>query len=165
MDFYNAIANSYNELHGEEQLQKFMFINNIISIKGKVLDLGCGDCQLSSLFKTDYRGVEPSKELVLKSKFKQHFDLKNIQLVKAEDMILTEKFDIIISVTVAHHFTNPEKVFLHCKNHLKKNGVLIVSILKNSSSYKNLLEILTSLFTVEEVNQGKDIIFICKDKV
>lgn len=165
MDFYNTIANSYNELHGEEQLQKFMFINNIVPIKGKVLDIGCGDCQLSAIFNTDYKGVEPAKQLVLKSKFKKHFDLKNIQFTKAEDMILKEEFDIIISVTVAHHFTNPKKVFLKCKKHLKKEGVLIVSILKNSTSYQNLLEILSSLFSVKIVNQGKDIIFICKDKV
>lgn len=165
MEFYNVIANSYNELHGQEQLQKFIFINNIIPIEGKVLDIGCGDCQLASVFKVDYIGVEPAKELVLKSKFRNYFDLTNIQFTKAENMVLKEKFDMIISVTVAHHFTNPKKVFLNCKTHLKKEGVLVVSILKNSSSYQTLLDILSELFSVKIFNQGKDIIFICKDKV
>jgi SAM-dependent methyltransferase len=165
MEFYNAIAKSYHELHGEEQKQKFEFINNLVPIKGRVLDLGCGDCQLASLYELEYFGVEPSQSLVLESKFKDCFDLNNIQLCKAENMVLKGEFDLILCVTVAHHFSDLKTVFLKVLNSLKKEGVFVLSILKNSPSKNKIVTELNEFFEIFEHNQGKDIVFICKGKL
>ncbi len=165
MDYYDEIADSYNELYGKEQQAKYEFISKLVEIKGNVLDVGCGDCQLAKHFKVKYYGVEPASKLVTKSKHADFFDIRNIQLCTAEDMVLNNKFDVVLCITVAHHFTNPLLVFSKIKKSLKPQGKVVVSILKNSQKRKELHILLTELFQVETHNQGKDIVFLCSSKL
>ena len=165
MDYYDKISKTYSELYGEEQKQKYVFIANLIKIQGKVLDVGCGDCQFASHFDVDYYGVEPAKELVRNSKYSIYFDKKRIQLVNAEDMKLDKMFDVIVCITSAHHFSDPDKVFSKLNNHLKKEGHLVVTLLKNSSKNTTIKEILIKYFTLKEFDQGKDVVFLCSSKL
>ena len=166
MQYYNKIAKTYKELYGDEQLSKYKFVLTKNSIKkkltGDILDIGAGDCAFSRHVKGNYYGVEPAKELIINSQYKEFFKLKNIQIQDAENMVLDKKFDLIVSFTAAHHFNDPKRVFEQTKRALKKDGTLVVTLLKKSKSNELIAKILKSLFfSVKTLDQGKDTIYIC----
>lgn len=65
MPDYDLIAGGYNELYGEEQLNKLSIIKKNIKIskKTKILDVGCGT-GISSNFGCFIIGIDPSFRLL-----------------------------------------------------------------------------------------------------
>jgi len=49
---YNRTYNSYDELYGEEQVRKYLIALRRISVKGNVLDVGCGTGLLLEFLKS-----------------------------------------------------------------------------------------------------------------
>lgn len=152
MDYYNNIAEGYNDLHKEEQLKKLKLIKENISVtKGKLLDVGCGTGFAKEVFSEfDYTGIDPSKELLKQCKGKT-------VLGKAEKLPFSdETFDLVISVTALHH-CNLKKAINEIKRVVKRNGQIIISFLKKS---KKLNETKKLLNDFKQIDEGKDIIFI-----
>ena len=101
MEYYNKIANGYDELYEEEQRKKIEIIKKYIKPKGKILDIGAGTGIVSRFFK-NVVSLDPSKKMLEK--------IKGEKLVgKAEELPFKDKsFDMIISLTALHH-ADPKK--------------------------------------------------------
>ena len=108
MNYYNSIAKSYNELHGEEQSNKLMIIKDNIKISKstKILDVGCGT-GISSDIDCFVIGIDPSIELL-------KLNNMGIKVLGTAEKIpfKDNSFDIVMSVTALHNFKNIEKTMV-----------------------------------------------------
>ncbi|MFW6025360.1 MAG: class I SAM-dependent methyltransferase [Candidatus Woesearchaeota archaeon] len=121
-EYYNSISSSYNELYGEEQLEKIKVIKsllikkNILKNKGKVIDLGCGSGLSSFWFKEygyDVFGYDISDNLIniAKEKFpKNNYICFNVDNINHLDF-KKDEFDIGISISAIQNFDSPIDVF------------------------------------------------------
>ncbi|MGV8162814.1 MAG: class I SAM-dependent methyltransferase [Candidatus Nanoarchaeia archaeon] len=173
VEYYDGIAEGYDELHFEEQKEKFALLAEYMSVgeTAKVLDVGCGTFFSYDVFTKvlgwDVYGIEPSSKMV--SLFvKTHSSHKSkIQIGFAEELgefYGRDQFDAVICVSVAHHFKDPSIAFEEMKRVCKPGGVIAVTVLNGVSNFRKLLAEIESSFTVEQrIESKKDTIFICRD--
>lgn len=151
MDYYNKIAKGYNELHGQEQLDKIRLVLKEISARereSKILDIGCGTAIYSSLFK-NYTGIDPSKGMLSQSKAK-------VIQGNAENLPFPDKsFDIVISITAIHNFKDVKKSL--SEMHRVAKNKIIITLLKKSTKFN---EILKELKDFKRIDQEIDLILI-----
>jgi len=149
MNWYSRIKGSYDELHGEEQEKKYNIIKPFI-LKGKVLDVGCGNGKLLQKI-PDSIGVEPSQDFITPGK---------IVCGKAEALPFKDKsFDVIISLTALHH-ADVKKSMAELLRVGGKQWIL--TILKKSSKFKKWKDAINSAFkNVQELDANQDKAFIC----
>ncbi|MGV8086580.1 MAG: class I SAM-dependent methyltransferase [Candidatus Woesearchaeota archaeon] len=171
--YYNSIAKGYDELHGEEQLEKLELIGKEINNDSKLhdfikpnytlLDVGCGTGISTGFFKVKEKiGIDPSSELI-------KIAIKNNPLIKfkifgAEKLVFkNNQFDIVISLTAIQNFIDIEKGLDEINRVGKKYFVL--TFLKKSSKH-NLIEesIQKKFYVVKQIEQDKDMIYFCKKK-
>ncbi|MBT4334310.1 class I SAM-dependent methyltransferase [archaeon] len=148
MNYYDQIAEGYEELHREEQLKKVKLVIDLINIGDEtVLDVGCGTALYGDLF-SDYTGVDNSKGMLEKSKY-------NVQYGDAEEIpFLDDSFDCVISITALQNVKNIQKAISEIKR-VSKNKIAI-SVLKKSSKISKFKELLSDF---EQFEEDKDIIF------
>jgi len=157
MGYYDEIAKSYDELHGEEQKQKAKIILANLEIKpsDKLLDIGCGTGIATELFPCDKTGIDPSAELLKHAKFpvKQAF---------AEDLPFPDKsFNIVISLTAVHNFKDIKKGLEEIQRVAKRD--IIISVLKKSIKFKEIENTIKDLFEVKSrIDALQDVIFFCR---
>lgn len=155
---YDSIAESYNELHGEEQENKLAVIKKNIQIsrKTKILDVGCGT-GISSDFGCFVVGIDPSFGLL---KYNRHLKI----LGAAEALpFKNNSFDHVISVTSMHNFSD----IVHSINEMKRVGKksFVFSILKKTKKFDAIGKALENNFKIsKEIEEEKDIIFLCTKK-
>ena len=135
VEYYNAIAKSYEKLYRDEQIGKIKFILkqlNINKIK-TVLDIGAGTGILEE-FLRDKKivAVEPSKlseEMVRK-------DLENVRVVRRniEDISFDERFDLVVCLTTLQDLneSNREACIKKAFEFCKEGGTIVISVLKAS---------------------------------
>ena len=113
-----------------KEFKKFIGFNK------RVLEIGCGTCQLSIYFANSTNNLIVSMDATLESikigkKFCDRNYVKNIAFVNADifdDVFVSEYFDFIWTNGVLHHTKNPNKAFtLSCK-YLKKDGYILVGL-------------------------------------
>jgi cyclopropane fatty-acyl-phospholipid synthase-like methyltransferase len=65
-NYYDEIAQGYEELHREEQLKKIEIIKKILKLKktDKLLDVGCGTGLTTEPWDCKRYGIDPSKQLL-----------------------------------------------------------------------------------------------------
>ncbi len=157
MDYYGQIAESYNELHGEEQIAKARIVlqNLTISPNDSLLDVGCGTGIATELFPCRKTGIDPSAELLKSAKFK-------VIVGKAESLPFPDNsFDIVISLTAVHNFDNPRKGLEEMKRVSKRD--IVISVLKKSSRFADIEKFINELFKItKRVEEVHDVIFFCK---
>lgn len=155
MLYYDAIAESYNELYWEEQSKKIEIIKSQIEIKKgtKILDVGCGT-GISSSFGCFVVGLDPSMELI-----KQNNKLKILGC--AERLPFKDSsFDYVISVTAIHNFRNIKKSISEMTRVGREKFVF--TILKKSGKIESIRSLLAKNFRIEkETEECKDTIFFC----
>ncbi len=156
MTYYDELAESYNNLHGEEQLRKAKLILQHIKIKksDKLLDVGCGTGIATELFPCSKQGIDPAKELVKQCSFPAIVG-------KAESLPFKDNsFDIVISLTAVHNFDDIEKGLNEIARVAKRD--IALSILKKSSKLKDIESTISKLFKVRErLDDVHDVIFVC----
>ena len=149
-DYYNVIAGSYNELHGEEQEEKLRLLKVHWNPRGLILDIGCGTNIANKFFK-NIIGID-----------------KNFKMLKtginvcclAEHLPFKDKsFDAILCLTAFHNFDNPERAISEMKRVVKKDNV-VISILKKSKKFNKLKGIIEKNFNAKKIDSKKDVIFI-----
>ncbi len=149
MGYYNKIAKGYDELYGEEQVEKAKIILKHLKLKGLLLDIGAGSGIGTKLFEKNYTciALDPSEELL-----KRYYGYKIIG--KAEKLPFPENyFDVVVSITSLHH-TDIKEVLKEIKRVIKKNGQVALTILKKS-------KIDLSLFKdFKKIDCGKDWLFL-----
>ena len=155
MTYYDSISEGYDELYGAEQLEKAKIILGLIRPKrtDKLLDVGCGTGSFLELCKCDAVGIDPSVELLKKSK-------GNVMLGVAEALPFDDNtFDYVVSITAIHHFEDLDKAISEIKRVGKKR--VVISTLKNSSRADEIEKKLGKEFDIEKiVVEKKDVIFL-----
>src|SRR3989338_2555842 len=151
MDYYNTIAASYNELHGEEQVKKAKAILQYLKVikTDKLLDVGCGTGIATSLFDCEKTGIDPSAELVKQCSFKAIVG-------KAEELPFPDKsFDIVLCMTAIHH-CDVDKALAEIKRVAKRD--VVITVLKKLKNADELIHKIRKMFTVvNEVEEEKDV--------
>ncbi len=164
--YYDKIAKGYDGLHKEEQLNKLRIIKNHIKLNKstKLLDVGCGT-GISSDFDCHVVGIDPSIELIKiarkkeKKKNKTKKSKKTFIKGKAEQLPFgRNEFDIVISITAIHNFTNIEKGLKEMKRVGKKK--FIITILKKSKKLPKIKRLIKKHFNIKKkIQETKDIIY------
>jgi len=159
-NYYDEIAQGYEELHKEEQLKKIEIIKQNISIKktDKLLDVGCGTGLTTEPWDCKRFGIDPSAKLLERAHQKDVIEYKK---APAEDIPYpNEFFDIVISITAIQNFDDIEKGLKEIKRVGKYRFVL--TFLKRSEKRKNIEKMIGSLFKTEKIiEEDKDIIYFC----
>ncbi len=142
VEYYDFIANGYNRLYGDEQINKirFLFENKILTkeeINGSLmLDVGCGSMVYSNFFKlSNLVGIDPSIALLRQT--------KNIRFLGyAEKMPFSSQvFDIVISMSAIQNFNDIAAGIREIIRVTKKNGKIIISV---SDRFRDVQEIIES---------------------
>lgn len=157
MDYYNQIAQGYNELHLEEQSNKLSIIKNNIKISKftKILDVGCGT-GISSQFDCYVVGIDPSIGLL-----KQNKNNKKIIGFAESLPFRNNSFDYVISVTSMHNFKDIKKSIDEIKR-VGRND-FVFSVLKKSGKFDYILSLIQKYFKIEKIiEEEKDTILFCK---
>ena len=149
MEYENA--DLYHNLRLEEQKQKTQIVFDHLG-KGYTLDVGCGT-GISSSFFSNVMGIDPSETLLSKNPYPH---------VKGEAENLPfkdDEFENVIAITSIHNFNNIEKGLSEIRRVGKHFGL---TVLKRSSKLEEIREKIHKLFEVQkEIDEGRDIIFIC----
>jgi len=151
---YNHISKSYNELHGEEQLNKLRMIRENIKIIPPLLDIGCGTGISTDFFKVKSIGIDNSREMIRQGG-------RNLIYGNAEKLPFKDKsFNTVISVTVFHNINNMEKALKEIIR-VSKNSNICISFLKRSRRLSQFRKLMKKYFkNIKEIEGEKDIIFI-----
>jgi methionine biosynthesis protein MetW len=104
-------------------------ILNCIPNNSEILDLGCGDGNVSQLYlqKGKVTGVDIS-ETALKISQKRGIKTVNHNLNELPLPFRKESFDVIILTDVLEHLFDPYKMIIECKRIVKKNGKIIITV-------------------------------------
>lgn len=114
-DYYNGIADGYDALYAQEQLDKLdSAAGRLIEYfkptrETKILDVGCGSGVSSDYwvrrFACDVTGVDPAERLIERNSSK----LSKFVVGSAEQLPFEkESFDLVVSFTAIQNFTNVE---------------------------------------------------------
>lgn len=131
---YDEIAEGYNELHGEEQVEKLKVIKSKIGVRETdlLLDVGCGTGISTNFFKCQSVGIDPSFEMIKQGR-------GNLIVANAENLpFKDESFDIILSVTAIHNFNDYKKAIQEMKRVIKPKGRIIITILKKAKKAEEM---------------------------
>jgi malonyl-CoA O-methyltransferase len=152
-DFYGNISNSYNKLYEKEQLNKIKLIKNNIKLDGLILDIGSGTGFSKKYFKNLVQ-LDPNMDMLKKS--------SGLRVcAKAEFLPFKDKtFNGIISVTALHH-TEINKVIQEIKR-VSKDAKLAFSILKRSSKFLKIKNLLQKNFNLKGIVEKKDLILVSR---
>lgn len=161
MGYYDDIAKGYDELHGEEQLQKLRMIHDYLVEKGfltdtvRILDVGCGTGLSAQVFDQRILGVEPSEGLAKQAPF-------DVTIGPGEEMPFTDNtFDIVLCVTALHNFDDPEQGVKEMKRVTK--SIAAITLLKKANNIDELKGYLRQEFMVLDIlDEEKDQIFMLK---
>jgi ubiquinone/menaquinone biosynthesis C-methylase UbiE len=157
MEYYDKIADGYDELHKEEQLKKARIIKDSLDIKKTdyLLDVGTGTGFALELFDCRKVGIDPSPKLLKKAR-------TPVIKGKAESLPFPDKiFDIVISITAIHHFDDIEKGLKEMKRVAKDK--VAFSLLKKSKKFEDIKKLIKKNFKIEkEINEGKDLVMVGK---
>ncbi len=159
INYYDATARNYNELHGEEQLAKLKIIAEHIKVKKstKLLDVGCGTGLSAKVFRCKITGIDPSEKLL------QQCPFKTVNASAESIPFPDHSFDVVIAVTCIHNFNNIEKGLKEIKRVGK--DCFVFSLLKKARTFQQTLRLISRLCSVSSsVEQEFDLILFCKSK-
>ncbi len=160
-NYYDTIAESYNELYKEEQQEKVDIVMQHLEIKPnyKLLDVGCGNAFYLDDFNCECIGIDTSEKLLV-----QYNGKNKVFQGEAENIpFQSEEFDIVVSFTAIQNFTNIKKGLEEIKRVGKE--LFALTFIKNSvnaETTKVLIKKVFSEFNIEEIEHAKDVILILK---
>ena len=156
MTYYDSIKDSYAGLHGEEQHNKAEIIAREIMLEKTdcLLDVGCGTGIGSDLFDCIRTGIDTSKELL------SQFNGTQI-LGRAEELPFDDKsFDLVLSVTAIHNFSDIKKALDEIRRVAKKK--VVITILKRSEKKGEILRLIAERFNIAKsiIEEKDEILFL-----
>ena len=163
-------ANTYRELYGKEQREKYKVLTNLIDKKEiTILDIGSGTGELFSFLQesgTIKRAVaiEPSPYMLKILKERKEKIGKNIIIIekRAEDSLkeIKETFFLVTAFTSLHHISDIKYVIKRMFDLSKR--YVVISMLRPSKKYEELLSILEKYkeFLIIKKDIRKDTVFV-----
>lgn len=159
MNYYDEIAQGYEELHKEEQEKKITIIKTKFQPNKEqtLLDVGCGTGLTTRTWDCKRFGIDPSKKLLEKAI--QQDKEGNYKLASAESIPYpNNNFDIVISITAIQNFDDIKKGLDEIKR-VGKNK-FILTFLKKSQKADQIESLIKKVFQPNSrVEEEKDIIF------
>jgi ubiquinone/menaquinone biosynthesis C-methylase UbiE len=163
--YYDTIADGYDELYSKEQENKLNIIKKNITVRKntRILDIGCGT-GASMDFDCFCIGIDPSKRsieiAVNKDKNRDH----EYKVGKAEDIptmgFKDNEFDYVISISAIHHVIQIHRVIKELKRVGKE---AIITIPKKSIKKQKIINTINSNFNINlQIEEDKDIILFCR---
>lgn len=159
MTYYDRIAQGYDTLHKEEQLNKIRLIISRSSFPASslVLDVGCGPGYFAEQVSATVVGLDPSVHLLRKASC--------IKVCgRAEYLPFKDsQFDYVVSITAVHNFTDIHRAF----EEMKRVGTRqwIITLLKKSVQKKLIHDLICSLWAIEtNIEERNDTIYFCSIK-
>lgn len=108
----------------------------------KVLDVGCGNCALLSIFhKLNWQifGVEPSKYFARQAR--RRFNFQNIFAGSLQSYKLSnQKFDVITICHILEHVIDPIEILKKAKGLLKEKGVIFIEVRSIHDKSRNIFK-------------------------
>ena len=129
-------------------------ILKFIGTNQTILDIGCGDGSLGMEIKTKSNrvwGIDISSKAIRLAK--RRLDKVFCTDIESDNLhfLPRQYFDLIILADVLEHLRNPDRVLLHMKRLLKKDGIIIIS-LPNIAYYTIRFELLLGRFKYRDLS-------------
>ncbi|MFH1917445.1 MAG: class I SAM-dependent methyltransferase [Nanoarchaeota archaeon] len=160
MTYYDDIAQGYEELHWDEQMNKLKIIAKHLAVKESdtLLDVGCGSGIATRFWNCHRTGIDTSVKLVDIAKGKDA--IGTYLLGRAEQLPFpNHSFDIVISLTAIHNFDDYKKGLSEIERVGK--GVFVISVLKRSPVAFSISKEIEANFPMHQVvEEEQDIIFL-----
>ena len=125
---WNKIAESWNNFRQKPISE----LKQLRWKKGKILDVGCGNCRNLLLFRNlDCYGIDFSKNMLAQAnKFTRKHNLKvKLKPAPAEKLPFNPNyFDYVLAIAVLHHLKNPETAIKEIHRVLKPNGEAYITV-------------------------------------
>ena len=147
--YYDIISPSYEELYGEEQLQKARIILDHITPRGLLLDIGAGTGLCTKLFEPYCMCIALDPSFALLKKYHGFKILGEAEALPFPD----HHFDTIISLTALHH-TDVHRSLKEIFRVAKNDAQIALTILKKSKVDLRLFK------DFKKIDIGKDWLFI-----
>ena len=151
MNYYDHIAEGYEELHREEQLAKMELIRNWCATHRPIhpsdllLDVACGT-GLTSDFPCTVMGIDPAMQLLKRGalpKVKVRSEAEHLPFANGS-------FDIISSVTALQNFHDPVLALREMQRVGKAECLFILSFLKKAKRAEEFDRLLRHQFAVRD---------------
>lgn len=162
MDWYDGLANGYDELYKDEQINKLNIVKQFINPKTNenLLDIGCGTNFALNAFNCTKMGIDKSKELLERSQYKT---IPSIQGVAEYLPFQNKSYDYAICLSAIHNFDDIEKSIKEMIRVIKKK--IAISVLKRSAKFQQIDKLLKEYFIINtQIDEGKDNIYILSIK-
>jgi len=154
-NYYNSIADGYNELHGQEQRRKAKLVLSKLEqsdIDG-FLDVGGGTGYATEIFPGKRVLLEPSEKLRAKAKGAA------IEGVAERLPFPDKSFSLVVCLTAIHHFKDPKKALSEMKRVCQRQ--VVVSLLKKAQNYRKLDSVIRKILkNCEILDDLHDMIYI-----
>jgi ubiquinone/menaquinone biosynthesis C-methylase UbiE len=139
MNYYNEISKGYEDLYGQEQLEKAMFLSESHEFNemDEILDVGSGTGSYLKIIKGKKTCIDPSEKLLGRNPYKK-------TVGKAEALPFKDKsFDYCISLTAVQNFDDVEKGIKEMARVAKRR--IFVSTMERSKSTEKIESALKKL--------------------
>lgn len=161
MNYYDQIAEGYEELHREEQLAKMTLIrdwcavNHPIRPSDLLLDVACGT-GLTADFPCTVFGLDPAMQLLKRGtlpKLKVRGEAEHLPFANGS-------FDIISSVTALQNFHTPALALQEMQRVGKTDCLFIISFLKKAKQAAEFDRLIRGQFVVRDhLEEEKDSLY------
>jgi len=171
---YNTTSRGYDELYGEEQMEKYIEVmKEIENLKDKVvLDIGCGTGIMEGMLieAKHIIGLDISIEMIkiAKGKYGKYYNISWVNADAENLPIKSESIDLSLMITVIQNTPNPLNALGEIERTLKLEGEAIVTYPKAHYKPEEVLEEISKLKLLENVvlkiTNTKDMIVKLKRK-
>lgn len=161
-NYYDGIAQGYEELHLHEQQKKAELIKKYFhpTKDEKLLDVGCGTGITTEPWDCERYGIDPSKELIKKA-ISKNSGVRYLIAAAESIPFMNDSFDHVISITAIQNFDDITRGLDEIRRVGKKSFVL--TFLKKTEKREMIERLIEEKFKVKKrLEEEKDIIYFCE---